>query len=229
MICSNKTAPLPFGEEYTHFTYYFIGVRQQHINDAPSTGSFPNWRSILSPTRPSTETKTPSVADISLGQTLENADLLQMIKTTLTGARTRTLDQMHLSPSLYQGSGNSAPQEPAEVSAESPLRSSSQDADDTAALTGLPQLGMFATLSTTPPVTHSSTAVPSQPVPLETPSISKESTSGSDMLAAVPSPSFSSLVIQSPHAINFSKPAVLPIHVPLSADPEGFSSTDSAS
>uniref|UniRef100_A0A8C5X3X3 KIAA1549 like n=1 Tax=Malurus cyaneus samueli TaxID=2593467 RepID=A0A8C5X3X3_9PASS len=124
---------------------------QQHINDAPSTGSFPNWRSILSPTRPSTETKTPSAADISLGQTLENADLLQMIKTTLTGARSRTLDQMHLlSPSLYQGSGQSAPQEPAEVSAESPLRPSPQDADDTAALTGLPQLGMFATLPSTP-------------------------------------------------------------------------------
>ncbi|XP_074399917.1 UPF0606 protein KIAA1549L homolog isoform X1 [Zonotrichia albicollis] len=113
------------------------GVRQQHVNDAPSTGSFPNWRSILSPTRPSTETKSPSIADLSLGQTLENADLLQMIRTTLTGARARTLDQMHLSPSLYQGSGSSAPQEPAEVSAESPLRPSSHDADDTAALTVL--------------------------------------------------------------------------------------------
>uniref|UniRef100_A0A803VKL1 KIAA1549 like n=1 Tax=Ficedula albicollis TaxID=59894 RepID=A0A803VKL1_FICAL len=202
------------GEEYAHFPYYFTGIRQQHISDAPSTGSFPNWRSILSPTRPSTETKTPSVADISLGQTLENADLLQMIRTTLTGARARTLEQMHLSPSLYQGSGSSAPQDPAELSAESPLRPSSPDADDTAALTGLPQLGMFATLPSTPAGTHLGTAVP---------------TSGSDMLAAVPSPSFSSLVIQSPHAINFSKPAVLPIQVPLPADPEGFFSTDSAS
>ncbi|XP_076199618.1 UPF0606 protein KIAA1549L homolog [Aptenodytes patagonicus] len=109
------------------------GIRQQHINVAPSTGSFPNWRSILSPTRPSTETKTSSVADISMGQTLENANLLQMIKTTLTGTRTRTSDQTHLLPTLYQGSGNSASQEPAEVSAESPLRSSSQDADETAA------------------------------------------------------------------------------------------------
>lgn len=164
-----------------------------------------------------------------MGQTLENANLLQMIKTTLTGTRTRTLDQTHLSATLYQGSGSSAPQEPAEVSAESPLRSSSQDADETAAVSGLPQLGMFATLSTTPSVTHSSTAVPFQLIPLETPSISKASTSGSDMLAAVPSPSFSSLVIQSPHTINFSKPAVLPIKVPLSADPEGFFNTDSAS
>ncbi|XP_009985921.1 PREDICTED: UPF0606 protein KIAA1549L homolog [Tauraco erythrolophus] len=219
---------IPFGEEYAHFTY-FTGIRQQHINVAPSTGSFPNWRSILSPTRPSTETKTSSVADISMGQTLENVNLLQMIKTTLTGTRTRTSDQIHLSSTLYQGSGNSASQEPAEVSAELPLRSSSQDADETAAVSGLPQLGMFATLSTTPSVTHLSTAVPFQLIPLETPSISKESTSGSDMLAAVPSPSFSSLVIQSPHTINFSKPAVLPIKVPLSADPEGFFNTDSAS
>ncbi|XP_026706654.1 UPF0606 protein KIAA1549L homolog isoform X6 [Athene cunicularia] len=109
-------------------------IRQQHINVAPSTGSFPNWRSRLSPTRPSTEAKTPSVSDISMGQTLENANLLQMIKTTLTGTRTRTLDQTHLSPTIYQGSGNSASQEPAEVSAESPLRSSSQDADETAAV-----------------------------------------------------------------------------------------------
>ncbi|XP_037995362.1 UPF0606 protein KIAA1549L homolog isoform X4 [Motacilla alba alba] len=136
------------------------GVRQQHVNDAPSTGSFPNWRSILSPTRPSTETKTPSVADLSLGQTLENADLLQMIRTTLTGARTRTLDQMHLSPSLYQGSGSSAPQEPAEVSAESPLRPSSQDADDTAALTGLPQLASAKTTRLPPPAVELTPAPP---------------------------------------------------------------------
>ncbi|KAM4777372.1 UPF0606 protein KIAA1549L homolog isoform 2-T2 [Cyanocitta cristata] len=143
------------------------GIKQQHINDAPSAGSFPNWRSILSPTQPSTETKTPSVADISLGQTLENADLLQMIKTTLTGARTRTLDQMHLSPSLYQGSGNSAPQEPAEVSAESPLRSSSQDADDTAALTVLSGVssGAIPTVETSEakPLTRKSS--PASPVP----------------------------------------------------------------
>ncbi|XP_048162464.1 UPF0606 protein KIAA1549L homolog isoform X2 [Corvus hawaiiensis] len=143
------------------------GIKQQHINNAPSTGSFPNWRSILSPTQPSTETKTPSVADISLGQTLENADLLQMIKTTLTGARTRTLDQMHLSPSLYQGSGNSAPQEPAEVSAESPLRSSSQDADDTAALTVLSGVssGAIPTVETSEakPLTRKSS--PASPVP----------------------------------------------------------------
>uniref|UniRef100_A0A8C3M9J3 Uncharacterized protein n=1 Tax=Geospiza parvula TaxID=87175 RepID=A0A8C3M9J3_GEOPR len=142
-------------------------VRQQHVNDAPSTGSFPNWRSILSPTRPSTETKTPSVADLSLGQTLENADLLQMIRTTLTGARARTLDQMHLSPSLYQGSGSSAPQEPAEVSAESPLRPSSHDADDTAALTVLSGVssGAIPTVETSEakPLTRKSS--PASPVP----------------------------------------------------------------
>uniref|UniRef100_A0A8B9IUJ2 KIAA1549 like n=1 Tax=Amazona collaria TaxID=241587 RepID=A0A8B9IUJ2_9PSIT len=214
--------------EYTYFTYYFTGTRQQHIVVAPSTGSFPNWRAILSPTRPSTEAKASSVADISMGHTLENANLLQMIKTTLTGTRTRTVDQTYLLPTLYQGSGNSASQEPAEVSAESPLRSSPQDADEAADVSGLPQLGMFATLFTTPSETHLSTTVPFQLIPLETPSISKESTAGPDMFAADSSPPFSSLVIQSPHTINFSKPAVLPIKVPLSADPEGFFNTDSA-
>ncbi|XP_032547818.1 UPF0606 protein KIAA1549L homolog isoform X2 [Chiroxiphia lanceolata] len=103
-----------------------------------------------------------------MGQTLENADLLQMIKTTLTGTRTRTLDQMHLLPTLYQGSGNSASQEPAEVSAESPLRSSSQDADET----GLPQLvlsgissGAIPTVGTSEakPLTRKSS--PASPVP----------------------------------------------------------------
>uniref|UniRef100_A0A8B9SXF2 KIAA1549 like n=1 Tax=Anas platyrhynchos TaxID=8839 RepID=A0A8B9SXF2_ANAPL len=197
----------PFAELHAHFGYYFTGIRQQRIYIASSSESFPNWRSILSPTRPSTETKTSSVADISMGQTLENANLLQMIKTTLTGTRTRTLDQSHLSPTLYQGSGNSASQEPAEVSAESSLRSSSQDADETAGESGLPQLSMFATLSTTPSMTHLRPG----------------------MLAAVPSPSFSSLAIQSLHTINFSKSAVLAFRVPLSAEPESSFSTDSTS
>ncbi|XP_069713602.1 UPF0606 protein KIAA1549L homolog isoform X2 [Phaenicophaeus curvirostris] len=143
------------------------GIGQQRINVAPSTGSFPNWRSILSPTRPSTEAKTSSIADISMGQTLENANLLQMIKTTLTGTRTRTLDQTHLLPSLYQGSGNSASQEPAEVSAESPLRSSSQDADETAAVSVLSGVssGAIPTLGTSEakPLTRKSS--PASPVP----------------------------------------------------------------
>lgn len=227
--CSHIAVTFPFAELHAHFGYYFTGIRQQRIYIASSSESFPNWRSILSPTRPSTETKTSSVADISMGQTLENANLLQMIKTTLTGTRTRTLDQSHLSPTLYQGSGNSASQEPAEVSAESSLRSSSQDADETAGESGLPQLSMFATLSTTPSMTHLSTAGPFQLMPLETPSISKESTSGPGMLAAVPSPSFSSLAIQSLHTINFSKSAVLAFKVPLSAEPESSFSTDSTS
>uniref|UniRef100_G1MR37 KIAA1549 like n=1 Tax=Meleagris gallopavo TaxID=9103 RepID=G1MR37_MELGA len=227
--CRTGTGFVPFAELHIHFIRYFTGIRQQLVNFAPSTESFPNWRTILSPTRPSKETKTSSVADISMGQTLENANLLQMIKTTLTGTHTRTLDQTNLSPTLYQGSGSSASQEPAEVSAESPLRLSSQDADETAGESGLPQLGMFATLSTIPSVTHFSTAVPFQLTPLETPSISKESASGPDMLAAVPSPLFSSLAIQSPHTINFSKSAVLAFSVPLSAEPESSFSTDSTS
>ncbi|KAM9372794.1 UPF0606 protein KIAA1549L homolog [Phaethornis superciliosus] len=136
------------------------GIRKQHINIAASAGSSPNWRSILSPTRPSTETKTSLVADISMGHTLENANLLQMIKTTLTGTRTRTSDQSHLSPTLYQGSGSSASQEPTELSAELPLRSSSQDADETAALSGLPQLVLSGVSSGAIPTVGTSEAKP---------------------------------------------------------------------
>ncbi|CAM4690518.1 unnamed protein product [Lepidochelys kempii] len=204
------------------------GTKQHQINVAPSTESPAHWRSIFSPTWPSTEIKSSSVADMSMRQTLENANLLQKIKTTLTGAR--TMDQTNFSPTLYQGSGNSASQEPSEVSAESPVRSSSQDVNETAVVSGLPQISMFATLSTKPSMTHSSTAVPSQLTSLETPSISKETTSGSDILATVPSPSFSSLVIQSPHTIIFSKLTVLPTKVPLSTDTESsfhIDSTDS--
>ncbi|XP_075282332.1 UPF0606 protein KIAA1549L homolog isoform X3 [Opisthocomus hoazin] len=143
------------------------GIRQQHINVAPSTGSFPNWRSLLSPTWPSTEAKTSSVADISMGQTLENANLLQMIKTTLTGTRIRTSDQTHLSPTIYQGSGNSASQEPAEVSAESPLRSSSQDADETAAVSVLSGVssGAIPTVGTSEAKPLTRKASPASPVP----------------------------------------------------------------
>ncbi|KAM9014897.1 UPF0606 protein KIAA1549L homolog isoform 1-T1 [Ara ararauna] len=136
------------------------GTRQQHIVIAPSTGSFPNWRAILSPTRPSTEAKASSAADISMGQTLENANLLQMIKTTLTGTRTRTVDQTYLLPTLYQGSGNSASQEPAEVSAESPLRSSPQDADEAADVSGLPQLVLSGVSSGAIPTVGTSEAKP---------------------------------------------------------------------
>ncbi|XP_019332525.2 UPF0606 protein KIAA1549L homolog isoform X4 [Alligator mississippiensis] len=201
------------------------GTKQQQINVAPSTKSLANWRSRLSPTWPSMDIKSSSVADISMGQTLENANLLQMIKTTLTGTRTRIMDQTNFSPALYQGSGNSASQEPAEVSAESPFRPSSQDADEKAAVSGLPQLSMFATLSTTPSVTHSSTAVPSQLISLDTPSISKESTPGSGIPSTVPSPSFSS----SPHTIIFAKSTVLPTKVPLSTDTESSINRDSSS
>ncbi|XP_075783934.1 UPF0606 protein KIAA1549L homolog isoform X2 [Pelodiscus sinensis] len=137
------------------------------------------------------------------------------------------MDQANFSPTLYQGSGNSASQEPSKVSTESPVRSPSQDVDETPVVSGLPQISMFATLSTKPSMTHSSTSVPSQ-LTLEPPPISKKTTSGSDILATVPSSSFSSLVIQSPHTIIYSKSTVLPTKVPLSTDFENFFHVDSA-
>uniref|UniRef100_A0A8C8RQG9 KIAA1549 like n=1 Tax=Pelusios castaneus TaxID=367368 RepID=A0A8C8RQG9_9SAUR len=99
--------------EDIHFNYCFTGAKHHQINVAPSTESLTNWRSILSPTWPSTEIKSSSMADMSVRQTLKNANLLQIIKTTLTGTYSRTMDQTNFSPAHYQGSGNSASQDSA--------------------------------------------------------------------------------------------------------------------
>ncbi|XP_060131425.1 UPF0606 protein KIAA1549L homolog isoform X2 [Zootoca vivipara] len=121
------------------------GTEQQQINVAPSSESFTNWRAILSPTWPSRELESSSVGDISMRQALENANLLQIIKSTLAETRTRTMDQTRFLPSLYQGSGNSASQEPSEVSAESPMKS--QDADEMTIVSVLPSVSPGVTPS----------------------------------------------------------------------------------
>ncbi|XP_061466497.1 UPF0606 protein KIAA1549L homolog isoform X3 [Rhineura floridana] len=193
------------------------GTEQQHINVAPSSESFTNWRAILSPTWPSRELESSSVGDISMRQALENANLLQIIKSTLAETRARTLDQTRFLPSLYHGSGNSASQEPSEVSAESPMKS--QDADEMAIVSGLPQISVLSSLSTSSSVIHSTITVSSQIMPYATSSISKEITSGSDIFSASPSSSPLPLVKKSPHII-VSKSTVPPTEVPLSIDTE---------
>ncbi|XP_060131424.1 UPF0606 protein KIAA1549L homolog isoform X1 [Zootoca vivipara] len=194
------------------------GTEQQQINVAPSSESFTNWRAILSPTWPSRELESSSVGDISMRQALENANLLQIIKSTLAETRTRTMDQTRFLPSLYQGSGNSASQEPSEVSAESPMKS--QDADEMTIVSGLPQINVLSALSTSSPVTHSTTTVSSQIIPYATSSISKEITSGSDIFSTSPLPSPLPLVKESPHIIIVSNLTVPPTQVPLSTDTE---------
>nr|XP_060622558.1 UPF0606 protein KIAA1549L homolog isoform X4 [Anolis sagrei ordinatus] len=135
------------------------GTEQQPITVAPSSESFTNWRAILSPTWPSRELESSSVGDISMRQALENANLLQIIKSTLAGTRTRTMDQTRPLPSLYQGSGNSASQEPSEVSAESPVKS--QDADE---MTIVSASAKTTRLLPTP-AENTSAATPTTPVP----------------------------------------------------------------
>ncbi|XP_077786267.1 UPF0606 protein KIAA1549L homolog isoform X3 [Podarcis muralis] len=194
------------------------GTEQQQINVAPSSETFTNWRAILSPTWPSRELESSSVGDISMRQALENANLLQIIKSTLAETRTRTMDQTRFLPSLYQGSGNSASQEPSEVSAESPVKS--QDADEMTIVSGLPQISVLPALFTSSPVTHSTTTVSSQIMPYATSSISKEITSGSDIVSTSPLPPPLPLVKESPHIIIVSNLTVPPTQVPLSTDIE---------
>ncbi|XP_053246506.1 UPF0606 protein KIAA1549L homolog isoform X4 [Podarcis raffonei] len=194
------------------------GTEQQQINVAPSSETFTNWRAILSPTWPSRELESSSVGDISMRQALENANLLQIIKSTLAETRTRTMDQTRFLPSLYQGSGNSASQEPSEVSAESPVKS--QDADEMTIVSGLPQISVLPALSTSSPVTHSTTTVSSQIIPYAASSISKEITSGSEIVSTSPLPPPLPLVKESPHIIIVSNLTVPPTQVPLSTDTE---------
>lgn len=203
--------------------YCFSGTEQQQINVAPSSESFTNWRAILSPTWPSRELESSSVGDISMRQALENANLLQIIKSTLAGTRTRTMDQTRFLPSLYQGSGNNAPQEPSEVSAETPMRS--QDADEMTIVSGLPQINVFSALSPLPSVTHLTTTVSSSIMPYATSSISKDTTSESDIFSTSPSPSSLPLETESPHIIVIPKMTVPPTKVPLTTDIENSFNT----
>ncbi|XP_062973388.1 UPF0606 protein KIAA1549L homolog [Elgaria multicarinata webbii] len=140
------------------------GTEQQQINVAPSSESFTNWRAILSPTWPSRELESSSVGDISMRQALENANLLQIIKSTLAGTRTRTMDQTRFLPSLYQGSGNSASQEPPEVSAESAMRS--QDADEMAIVSVLPSVspGVIPSVATSEATPITGKSAPTSPM-----------------------------------------------------------------
>uniref|UniRef100_A0A8D0L744 KIAA1549 like n=1 Tax=Sphenodon punctatus TaxID=8508 RepID=A0A8D0L744_SPHPU len=142
-------------------------TNQQQINVAPSSESFTRWRSMLSPTWPSTELESSSVADVSVGQILENANLLQIIKTTLAGTRTKSMGQTKFLPSLYQGSGNSASQEPPEVSVESPVRSSTQDADETSIVSVLSSVspGAIPTVATSEANPITGKPAPTSPVP----------------------------------------------------------------
>ncbi|KAJ7344503.1 hypothetical protein JRQ81_000453 [Phrynocephalus forsythii] len=188
------------------------GTEQQQINVAPSSESFTNWRAILSPTWPSRELESSSVADVSVKQALENANLRQIIRSTLAGARSRTMDQTRVLPSLYQGSGNSASQEPPEVAAESSMRS--QDADEMTIVSGLPQISVFSTLSSSPSVTRPTNAVSSQIMPYAPSSISNEIFPGSGILPTSSSSSLLPLVKKSPHVITVSNLIVQPTKVP---------------
>ncbi|XP_077178015.1 UPF0606 protein KIAA1549L homolog isoform X2 [Paroedura picta] len=140
------------------------GTEQQQINVAPSSESFTNWRATLSPTWPSRELESSSVGDISMRQALENANLLQIIKSTLAGTRTRTVDQTRLLPGLYQGSGNSASQEPSELSAESSMRS--QDAEEMTIVSVLPSVspGVIPSVATSEATPVTGKSAPTSPV-----------------------------------------------------------------
>ncbi|XP_039211896.1 UPF0606 protein KIAA1549L homolog isoform X2 [Crotalus tigris] len=199
------------------------GAEEQRIHVAPSSEPFTNWRAVLSPTWPSKELESSSVGDISMRQALENANLLQIIKSTLAGTRTRTMDQTRFLPTLYQGSGNSASQEP---STESPTKS--QEADEMTIVSGLPQISVLPTLSTSSSVTHPASILSSQIIPCTTSSISSEITSRPDILPNFPLSSPLSLIKDTPHVIVVSKSSVSSTKMPSSINVKHLLSTNTA-
>ncbi|XP_060543651.1 UPF0606 protein KIAA1549L homolog isoform X3 [Pantherophis guttatus] len=201
------------------------GAEQQRINVAPSSEPFTNWRAVLSPTWPSKELESSSVGDISMRQALENANLLQIIKSTLAGTRTRTMDQTRLLPTLYQGSGNSASQEPSEVSTESPTKP--QEADEMTIVSGLPQISVPPALSTSSSVTHPATTLSFQIIPCTTSSISSEIKLRSNIFPNFPLSSPLSLIKDTP-IIVVSKSSVSSTKMPSSINVKHLLSTNTA-
>ncbi|XP_048341555.1 UPF0606 protein KIAA1549L homolog isoform X2 [Sphaerodactylus townsendi] len=159
------------------------GTEQQQINVAPSSESLTNWRAILSPTWPSRELVSSSVGDISMRQALESANLLQIIKSTLAGTRTRTVDHTKFLPSLFQGSGNSASQEHSELSAESSAKS--QDAEEMTIVPVLPSVspGVIPSVATSEATPVTGKSAPTSP--MLTSSLSSLSTENSPSVMAL--------------------------------------------
>uniref|UniRef100_A0A4X2L405 KIAA1549 like n=1 Tax=Vombatus ursinus TaxID=29139 RepID=A0A4X2L405_VOMUR len=190
---------------------------QMNVTLTPQSFTNPRRSTSTSPTWPSWELKSSLNVDRlkdPMRHFPENASLLQIIKSTLAHPPPRTRAQTDFSSALYQGSGHSASLDPPKELAQALTHPRPRDSDEAADLSGLPQPNMSVPLSTTPSVTLSSAVLSSQPVPLGTPSIPNQHTSGSDIVSALPSPSLSSSVAGSPHTIIFSKPTELPDKVP---------------
>ncbi|XP_074087713.1 UPF0606 protein KIAA1549L homolog [Macrotis lagotis] len=195
------------------------GTNHLRMNVTLTPQSFTNPRrsTLTSPTWPSWELKSSTNVDRlkdPMRHFPENASLLQIIKSTLSHPPPRTRAQIDFSSVLYQGSGHSAILDPPKELAQALNHPRPRDSDEAADESGLPQPSMFVPLSKTPSVTLSSAVLSSLPIPLGTPSIPNQHTSGSDIVSTLPSPSFSSSVPGSPHTILFSKLPELPAKVP---------------
>ncbi|XP_007941503.2 UPF0606 protein KIAA1549L homolog [Orycteropus afer afer] len=183
------------------------------INVTPSSESFPHPKLLpISPTWPFKEVKSSSAVDRTrdvLGPTPDNTSFLQLTQTPLAKMHRRTRAPVDFS-SLYQGSGHSTSLEPSKDSTKPLVQPRPQRGKAAADEPGLPHTSMLSPLSTVPLVMSLSAVLPSQPVPVGGPSVSKPG-----ILPPFPQPSSSSLAPDSPHSIIFSKTAEQPIKVPL--------------
>ncbi|KAM5185064.1 UPF0606 protein KIAA1549L homolog isoform 1-T1 [Callospermophilus lateralis] len=192
------------------------GADNLQIHVTPTPESFPRGKLLpISPTWPFSEVKSSLAVDRIknvLEQSPDNTSLLQLARTPPPRAHRRARAHVDFSPSLYQGSGQSASLEPSKDSSESLVPPRPPGGREAADVSGLPHARMLPPWSTVPSVTLS--AVPPSQPRVGTPSLS-EHPLRSDMLPLPPPPSSSPLTSNSPHSITSSKPAERPTHVPL--------------
>ncbi|XP_054441911.1 UPF0606 protein KIAA1549L homolog [Pteronotus mesoamericanus] len=195
------------------------GTGDLQITVTPNPESFPPGKLLpISPTWPFSEVQSSSAADRIknvLGPSPDNTSVLQFTRTPPPKTHRRARAHGDFSSSPYQGSGYSASFEPYKDSTESLVHPRSQGGKETTSVSGLPHTSMLPALSSVPSVPSLSPVLPSQPVWVGTPSISKRHTLGSDILPLLPPSPSSSLVTDSPHSTIFSKPAEQPTKVPL--------------
>ncbi|XP_053780907.1 UPF0606 protein KIAA1549L homolog isoform X2 [Desmodus rotundus] len=195
------------------------GTADLPVTVTPNPESLPLGKLLpISPTWPFSEVQSSSAGDRIknvLGPSPDNTSVLQFTRTPPPKAHRRARAHGDFSSSLYQGSGYSSSFEPYKDSTELLVQPGPQGGKETASVSGLPHTSMLPALSTAPSVPSLSPALPSQPVWVGTPSISKRHSLRSDILPLLPPSPSSSLAPDSPHSIIFSKPAEQPTKVPL--------------
>lgn len=197
--------------------FCFTGTDNLQTAVTPTPESFPHGKLLpMSPTWPFSEVQSSSAVDrikSVLGASPDNTSVLHFARTPFPKIHRRVRAHGDFSSSPYQGSGSGTSLAPSKDSTKSLVQPRPQGGKDTA-VTGLLHTSMLPAWSPVPSVTSLSPVLPSQPLWVGTPSISKQHSPSSDIFPLPPPSPSSPLAPDSPRSIIFSKPAERPTDVP---------------